>query len=135
MAVSIAAADPAFLLKGILARFDQRTIEGWCRDGECFTLTDPEWSTRAYLRPLLQTENLVLGLVPTEGQGMSKELYAVYHGRFIDMLLRHFSDVIGSVQLTTGRTSPDLMHWTGDRRSSPDWTGDRGSSPSDEPGE
>src|SRR6266496_3320238 len=112
MAVTIDVTNPTALLRAIIAKVDQQAVVGWMSDGESFTLTAPEWSSKAWLRPFPQTEQLVLGLVPSEGQEMSKELYAAYHGRLVEMLLTHFSDMMNAVEVTVGITYPDLMHWT-----------------------
>jgi len=63
-------------LESILERFDQQTIAGWVKDGDCLRLTDPKWSSRGYLGPSYETGKLVFGLVPTEDHEMSRELDA-----------------------------------------------------------
>jgi hypothetical protein len=117
MGVIIATADPEALLKSILARFDREPIPGWAKDGKCLSLTAPEWSSKAYLRPIVQPGQLAIGVVPTEDHDMSNDIYAVYLGRFIEMLLAHFSDLISSVQVVTRLAYPDLMHWSAYRQS------------------
>ena len=119
MAVTVVAADPVALLKGIMEKFDRHAIPGWENDGESFTLTVPEWAGKAWIRPFPQSGQLVLGLVPSEGQQMSQELYAAYHGRLIELLLLHSDGLMSSAQITAGVTYPDLMHWTGESQYAP----------------
>jgi hypothetical protein len=119
MPVTIATADAPKLLKNILAKFDGQAIAGWESDGDSFSLAAPQKSGKVWVRPFPQAGQLVLGLVPAEGQEMSKELFAVYCGRLVEMLLTHFSDLISSAQVSAGITYPDLMHWTGESQHAP----------------
>jgi hypothetical protein len=103
-------------LKAIVSRIHQQGGPEWAvwEDELRFQLSGPEWSV-AYFRPMYDAGQLILGLLPQEGEELPKELYAYYHGRVIEMLLRHCSDLAGAVQVTTEPTYPDLKGWTGFR--------------------
>src|SRR5262249_54779560 len=107
------------LRRGILERLDQRTVEGWESDGESLTLTDPKWAGKAWVRAFPEPGRLVLGLVPSEGGAMTDGVYAAYHGRLVELLLRLFRELVSSVQVTGPVTYPDLMHWTGESQHAP----------------
>lgn len=63
-----------------------------------------QWKFKAWLRPTIETNRLVFGIVGQENVNLSTIAYAVYHGRFIEMLLnhfdKHFTEVYASAQKT-----------------------------------
>jgi hypothetical protein len=119
MAVTITTPDSAALHKGILDQIGQRAVDGWESDGESFTLSDPEWGGKAWVRAFPEPGRLVLGLVPQEGGAMAHGVYATFHGRLVEMLLRYFRGLFSSVQVSSAVTYPDLMHWTGESHHAP----------------
>jgi len=106
MAIQVKTADPQGLLDAIYEAIDEGHIETWTydEDGD-FThdTPDQQWVGKAWLRPVPGVALLTLNAVPST-EGLSEEAYAVYHGRFIEMLLAHFdeqfSDAKATAQLT-----------------------------------
>ena len=106
MAIQVNTDNPQGLLDSIYAAIDEGSIETWAYDEDkdfFHNTSDGQWEGEAWLRPTVASDALVLNIVrPTEG--LSKEAYAVYHGRFIEMLLAHFdadfSDASATAQLT-----------------------------------
>jgi hypothetical protein len=119
MSLTITTPDVDALRAGLLERVSQGAVEGWEGDGESFTLTDPEWGGKAWVRAFPEPGRLVLGLVPAEGGVMADGTYAAYHGRLVELLLRHFRAQVRAVQVTGSVTYPDLMHWTGESQHAP----------------
>ena len=72
MALRIATPDAEALRQAIFARLAGLAAEGWESDGESFTLTDPEWGGKAWVRAFPEPGRLVLGLVPAEGGAMDE---------------------------------------------------------------
>ncbi|MFZ1220113.1 MAG: hypothetical protein WAO00_12530 [Chthoniobacterales bacterium] len=93
MALTIQTASPNALLTAIKKAIDEKHVETWTYDdaGD-FTHTPSQWKNRAWLRPKMEAGTLRFGLVGQQGVAMSKLIYGVYHGRFIEMLLVHFDD-------------------------------------------
>lgn len=48
-------------------------------------------------------------IVRPKGANISKEVYAVYHGRFAEMLLRHFDDRCQSITASAMAEAKDLV--------------------------
>lgn len=94
MAIQVKTADPQGLLDAIYEEIDEGQIETWTydEDGDFIHDTpDGQWVGKAWLHPVPGAAILTLNTIaPTEG--LSDEAYAVYHGRFIEMLLAHFDD-------------------------------------------
>jgi hypothetical protein len=110
MAVNVNVQNPASLLALIKRGIDERAIQTWAYDGDGdFTHSAQQWNRKAWLRPSLGNGGLVLNIVSPQGQAISKEIYGVYHGRFIEMLLVHFDDKFSSADATAMPTYADAL--------------------------
>jgi hypothetical protein len=91
MAVRAFSGNPQQLLDDIKAAIRAGTIQTWelDTDGD-FTHSPPQWKNEAWFRPSVETGQLVFRILGQDSKEMSMETYAVYHGRFIEMLLAHF---------------------------------------------
>src|ERR1700722_13955868 len=85
--------DAAGLLARIKKLIDQGHIETWAydKDGD-FTHIPPQWKNKAWLRPQVKSDVLRFVILNTEGILLTREIFAVYHGRFIEMLIAHVAD-------------------------------------------
>jgi hypothetical protein len=93
MAIRVSTNEPSSLLAAIKKAIDGRHVETWSYDSDGdFTHTPSQWARKAWLRPTVQSGALVLNIVNPQGVNLSKEIYGVYHGRFIEMLLVHFDN-------------------------------------------
>ncbi len=91
MSIRIATADANVLLASIYKAIDDRKIDTWQydKDGD-FTHTTEQWRNRAWLRPKKEMGVLVLTIMPPKEVALSTEIYAIYHGRFMEAVLAHF---------------------------------------------
>lgn len=91
MAIIVTTSTPKKLLLDIKAAIDEKHVETWQYDSDGdFTHSPDQWNRRAWFRPEVDTSGLVLKILTPRNTTMSKTVYAVYHGRFIEMLLAHF---------------------------------------------
>jgi hypothetical protein len=70
---------------------------------------DGQWKGEAWLHPTVGKGALVLNVIPPK-KGVSKEAYAVYHGRFIEMLLSHFDEGFSGAFGTAQATGDDRVN-------------------------
>lgn len=88
----------------IKQQIDDNKIITWQydEDGD-FTAVQDQWRFEAWMRP--QNNNsinhLYFGIVKNSKTTMSKEVYAVYHGRFAEMLLAHFDTYILNIEISS----------------------------------
>jgi hypothetical protein len=108
MAIHVNTDDSQGLLDSIYAAIDEGSIVTWAYDGDMDFIhdtADGQWKGEAWLHPTVGKGVLVLNVIPPK-KGVSKEAYAVYHGRFIEMLLAHFdeqfSQAVGTAKATAG---------------------------------
>src|SRR5713226_7046174 len=91
MSVIVGTSDPKGLLELVKTGVRAGEIETWSNDEDGdFTHTPPQWNKKAWFRPRLEADRIVFNIFPPSGERMSTTVYAIYHGRFIEMLLKHF---------------------------------------------
>jgi len=108
MAIIVKTGNPTELLKSIKRAIDNKKIETWeyDTDGD-FIHTPDQWKGKAWLRPKIYIEELRFGILKQKDISLSKTIYGVYHGRFIEMLLTHFDTDFSVAQATAVITEPD----------------------------
>jgi len=91
VAVRFETSDPEELLSRIRSAIDDSLIETWSydHDGD-FTHTARQWVNEAWLRPSVSNNRLSFYIIPPQGKTISRTVYAIYHGRFIEAVLSHF---------------------------------------------
>ena len=90
MSITFKTYDPHGLLRAFKKAIDDGEIVTWSydRDGD-FTHTPEQWKSRAWLRPEIQSGQLYFYILTPANTNLSKVVYAVYHGRFIEAMLTH----------------------------------------------
>src|SRR5579864_407216 len=110
MAVRVSTSQPSALLSAIKKAIDEKRVETWAYDSDGdLTHTPIQWYRKAWLRPSIQTGALVLNILNPQGINMSKEVYGVYHGRFIEMLLAHFDQNFTTADATALASVADCV--------------------------
>jgi hypothetical protein len=91
MAVTVHVADPPAFLNAIRAEIAAGKVQTWSfdKDGD-FTHTPEQWRLKAWFRPRVSGDRIDFLILTPQKTKMNKATYAVYHGRFIEMLLTHF---------------------------------------------
>jgi len=108
--VTIQASAPQALLAAIKKAIDSNRIQTWTYDSDGdFTHTAQQWNRKAWLRPSVQSGGLSLSILPPNGTALSKEVYAIYHGRFIEMVLAHFDTEFSGASATAMPVMSDVV--------------------------
>ncbi|HEX4103887.1 MAG TPA: hypothetical protein VHZ04_00175 [Candidatus Paceibacterota bacterium] len=90
MALYFKTSDPRGLLAEFKKAIDAHHIETWSYDSDDdFTHTAQQWKSLAWLRPEIRSDELALFIVTPKNKTLSSEVYAIYHGRFIEAMVRH----------------------------------------------
>lgn len=102
--------NPINFVEDIKSLISDGRIISWSydKDGD-FTLTHEQWRFHAWFRPNIQNDSIIFALIGRNDQNMSVADYAVYHGKFIEMLLRHFDQKCSDVQATPLATKYDYV--------------------------
>lgn len=82
--------EPPRLLSSIKTAIGEGKIKTWVcdKDGD-FTHSAEQWKYKAWLRPRVGDSSLYFYIVPPKGKSISREVYAIYHGRFIESIMAH----------------------------------------------
>lgn len=91
MALHFKTSQPKKLLEAFRAAIDEGHVVTWSYDSDGdFTHATAQWKNLAWLRPkIVSGAELLLTIIPPQDRHISSEVYAVYHGRFIEAMLRH----------------------------------------------
>lgn len=118
MAVIIDCKDSVCLIKKIKESINDGDIDTWSidEDGD-ITHVPEQWNCKAWMHLTKDNDlaksdkgKLVFGIIGNKRIKMSKLIYAVYHGRFAEMLLFHFDDYISNIIITSNKTEYDFFH-------------------------
>lgn len=102
---------PNALLSAIKKAIDKGAVATWSYDSEGdFTHTPSQWKDKAWFRPkAVSGTELEFRIIRPQGSRVSREDYAVYHGRFIEMMTAHFSADFTTAQSTPNAATGDLV--------------------------
>lgn len=110
MAVIVKTDNPSGLLKAIYKAIDDKKIETWSYDSDKdFTHVPDQWKNKAWLSPKVYSGELRFGIISQKSVDMSKLIYGIYHGRFVEMLLTHFDTDFTTAAATAQVTDPDRL--------------------------
>jgi hypothetical protein len=113
MAITVFTSKPRVLLANVKAQIASKKIRTWSVDEVSdFTHTPPQWLKKAWLRPKVLTDKLVFTILPPKNTKMSSEIYAIYHGRFIEMLLQHVDLEFSSASASALPVAGDIIDTT-----------------------
>lgn len=101
MAIIIQTQNPNQLINSLNEAIISRTILTWTVDysGD-YTISRDQWKYLAWMRHYIDGNHLIFGIIQSRRYLMTRELYGVYHGRFVATLLSHFDTDINSINIT-----------------------------------
>lgn len=108
MAVYVKTENASELLGKIKKAIDDEKIKTWKYDDEGDFYHSPEkWNYSGWLHPVVTDRYLILGIIKPKDDTMSKLTYAMYHGRFIEMMLHHFDEKFETIYASAQKTKYD----------------------------
>jgi hypothetical protein len=101
VALIIKTTNPAGLLSNIKKAIDNSKIDTWTYDdSNYFTHIPKQWNKKAWLNPIIEKDKLLFGILGRKNEDLTRENYAVYHGRFAEMLVCHFAENFTEITTT-----------------------------------
>jgi hypothetical protein len=104
--------DPTALLQAINAAIEDGTVTTWLRTTSgsyTHTTKSDQWKNLAWFKPSVVDNAIIFNILRPKGSNVSKTVYAVYHGRFSEMLLTHFDTKLTSIRLTALAGDGDVV--------------------------
>jgi hypothetical protein len=96
-------------IKSAIANGDITTWEATSQGSFTHTASSGQWKNKAWFRPTIDDKGIVFNIIRPKGGKVSKEVYAVYHGRLSEMLLAHFDAELSIIRLTALATEGDIV--------------------------
>jgi hypothetical protein len=110
MAIYVMTEEPSDLVRRIREGINNHNIETWLCDEEGdFTHDTDQWRYHAWMTPIIEQERVVFGVICRKDRNLSITDYAIYHGRFVEMLLRHFDKVCKDIKVSPLATKYDIV--------------------------
>ena len=110
MAVRLFTANAGALLRAIKEAIDKGHIDTWSYDSDgdfTHTTHDRQWEERAWLRPQIRDDRLFLNIIFASGEKQKRQVYGIYHGRFIEMAVTHAPQRFTTAVATANMTKED----------------------------
>jgi hypothetical protein len=107
--ITLRTSTPNALLTAVKKAIDDKKITTWMYNSDgYFTHTPEQWKSKAWFLPTVTAgTELRFGLVRPKNTNISSEVYAIYHGRVIEMMLAHFDTNFTSGAATALPTTQD----------------------------
>src|SRR5258708_6054480 len=113
MAINFETSDPRTLLATFKKAIDDKKIITWSYDSEGdFTHTPDQWKSKAWMRPGIYQGQLTMNFLGSPTTKIMREVYAVYHGRFIEAMLAHCDKLFTIGVATALATQEDIVSTT-----------------------
>lgn len=111
MALHFRTNTPKKLLAAFKKAIDEGKVVTWSYDADGdFTHTAQQWKSLAWLRPkVIEKEGLVLTILKPKNSKISSEVYAIYHGRFIESMLVHCDSLFTQAEATAYPADGDVV--------------------------
>jgi len=112
MALKVTTADPRGLVESIRKAIDDGDLDTWeTTENGLFTHSTKsgQWKNKAWLKPMYGTDYVKFYIIRPKDKSISREVYAVYHGRFCEMLLAHFDKRISLITASALGEKNDLV--------------------------
>ncbi len=110
MSVQIITNSPSSLLTAFKKAMIEKRIVTWSCDSQGdFTHETNQWKNLAWFRPQIQSDRIVLNIIKPKNNNISREIYAIYHGRIIESFLAHFDESFKTAFATAIPENGDLI--------------------------
>lgn len=110
MSIYVKCKNPRQLINDINETIGNSGIETWSvdKDGD-YTHTAEQWKNHAWIHPIVETDRVVFAIWGRVNENLNVIDYAIYHGRFVEMLLVHFDHQCESIEVTSLATAYDRI--------------------------
>lgn len=99
------------MLNDFKNKIRQGHIVTWSYDAhhDVFIHETEQWRHKAYLRPVIEIGGLGFNLLGHRSVLTTQEVYAIYHGRFIESMIAHCANLFTSSSATPKPTTTDVL--------------------------
>lgn len=110
MAIYVKTETPRGLVQKINQDIKENRIQTWTVDNDGdYTHVPEQWKNRVWVRPHIEEKRVVFGVLGRKDANMTVTEYAVYHGRFVEMLLSNYDRICSSIEVSPLGTKYDSI--------------------------
>lgn len=101
MSIYVKTLNPRKLVDAINEKINISNIDTWMvdKDGD-YTHTAQQWQYHAWIHPIIEEKRVVFAIWGRVSEDLSIVDYAIYHGRFVEMLLSHFDQQCVNIEVS-----------------------------------
>ncbi len=109
--ITVITKRPFTLLRNLNEAIDNLEIRSWGYDKDYdYTHKPLQWRFRAWFRPrVTKGEKIEFIIIGNTNHRTTIEDFAVYHGRFAEMLIMHVNKYISKIEITPVPSNKDLI--------------------------
>ena len=113
MALIVKTQKPIALVSNLIKMIDDDVIDTWTYDDDKDFTHTGQWINKAWFTPIYGDDYVKFALLGRKSVNMTLMEYSIYHGRFVELLLNHFSQEINNLIVTKPlEDSSDCCHFT-----------------------
>lgn len=113
MSVNASTTQPKVLLAALAKAIDESQIKTWrykdISGTRWYTHSADQWDARAWFKATTKTGGVIFNIAPPKGGSITTEVYAIFHGRFIEMLIAHFANMLSLTAASPLPVTGDLV--------------------------
>ncbi len=110
MSIYVRTSNPQKLVNDINEKIENSFIDTWSVDSDGdYTHTAEQWKNHAWIHPIIESGRVVFAIWGRVNENLSVVDYAIYHGRFVEMLLAHFDHQCDSIDVSSLGTKYDRI--------------------------
>lgn len=81
---------------------ENESIITWKKDSDGdYTASSSQWSMQAWMHLYPSSDHIKVGIISRRNVKLSSTTYAIYHGRFSEMLLIYFDKYIKKIEISS----------------------------------
>lgn len=110
MSITVYTRTPRKLIRLIKEGIESGNISTWTMDDDGdFTHSPTQWKNKGWMTvaQYIPSESVTFGIIGRKYSEVTPSEYAVYHGRFAEMLLSHFEALISDIHISAHPTQYD----------------------------
>lgn len=112
MAIFVQTDNPTRLVQDIKSYIDDKKIVTWMYDDDGdFTHDTDQWRYNAWIRPVIKKNDnqVIFSILCRNDRNLSVRDYAIYHGRFVEILLTYFDKLCIEIKVSPLATHYDSV--------------------------
>lgn len=100
MAVILKTNRPAWIIEQLHKRIDEHVIDTWTYDEDGDFTHTGQWQNKAWMCVHIENQRLYFYIIGRKSVDMTLMDYAVFHGRFVELILNQFPEEIKTMMVT-----------------------------------